>query len=126
VAVGVKPLIGYAADRAGLERAREELRGRLAFYASTAAYRPAFAHHGDEAIADKARGLVREGRWAELPDLVSDEVLDRYAFAGSPERVGARLRDRFGTLADRLEVPVPEDDGAHRLVPRLLDAVRGA
>ena len=122
--VAVKPLIAYAVGPESLEHAIRQVRSRLAFYAATPVYRPAFAHHGDAEVADAARVLARERRWSELPGLIDDEFLDRYAFVGTPERVGARLVECFGPLATRCEIPVASDEAALTALPRLLTAIR--
>ena len=122
--VAVKPLIACAVEPESLKRAIGQVRARLAFYAATAVYRPAFAYYGDAEVADAARVLARERRWPELPELIDDEILGRYAFVGTPERVGARLVERFGRLATRCEIPVASEETALTILPGLLRTIR--
>jgi probable F420-dependent oxidoreductase len=99
-------------------RTDEELRAAVAgtrrqigFYASTPAYEPVLAHHGWSALHDEARAMTKAGRWAELPDLIDDEVLDTFAVVGELDRVRVELRKRFGDLVERITLSLPYPAG---------------
>jgi probable F420-dependent oxidoreductase len=97
VAVGViiVPEEGDAAARLDARRA-------IAFYGSTPSYRRVLAHHGWEDVGERLSRLAAAGRWEEMPALISDEILETFAVVGDPDTIGARLRDRYADLADRL------------------------
>lgn len=83
------------------------VRRQIAFYGSTPAYRPVLALHGWEELADRLHTLsVRkdEGRWAEMGELIDDEVLHAFAVIGRPDEAGAELKRRFGDVVDRVTV----------------------
>jgi probable F420-dependent oxidoreductase len=84
-------------------------RRQIGFYASTPAYRPVLDHHGWGELHDEAHALSKTGRWAELGDLVDDEVLTAFTVVGAIDAVGAGLRDRFGGLAERVMLSIPYD-----------------
>jgi probable F420-dependent oxidoreductase len=100
-------------ERAAAEHA---VRGQIAFYASTPAYRAVLDLHGWGSLADELNGLSRRQAWAEMAALITDDVLDTFAIAGD---VAAGLRDRFAGTIDRISLytPYPVD-------PALVDAVR--
>jgi len=114
VAVCIKPLIATAADEAGLRRKLVDVRARVAFYASTPAYRACFEHHGLGDLADKMEGLSRAQRWEEMPPHISDEVLNLYATVGTYAEIGAKLAARYGQLVDAAEFSIPVGDEAER------------
>lgn len=46
--------------------------------------------------------MIREGKWAELSNLVDDEILNTFAVVGTPAEVGAKIAQRFGGKVDRV------------------------
>jgi probable F420-dependent oxidoreductase len=92
------------------EELREAIAGtrkQIGFYASTPAYDPVLAHHGWSALHDEARTLTKHNRWHELAGLIDDEVLNTFAVVSGIDNVGIALRDRFGTLVDRVTLSLP-------------------
>ncbi len=51
--------------------------------------------------------LARQGRWGEMPGLVTDEMLAACAVVCPPEELGRRLKERYAGLADRLGLYLP-------------------
>ena len=51
--------------------------------------------------------LVRQGRWAEMADLIDDEVLDTLAVRAEPAAVAEEVERRFGGRADRVGFYLP-------------------
>ena len=45
--------------------------------------------------------LVKAGRWADMPALVDDGVLDHFVLRGTLEELPARIRARYGAYYDR-------------------------
>ncbi|MCU1458401.1 MAG: putative N5,N10-methylenetetrahydromethanopterin reductase-related protein [Actinomycetia bacterium] len=94
-----------------IARGIEIAKDRIAFYASTPSYRGVLEAHGWGDLQGELGALVKQGRWAEMGGLISDEVFDAFAVAGSPEEVGRALHDRFGDVASRLTFyPMGEQD----------------
>ncbi len=119
----MKPLIGTAATPEQLDRVVRSVRARVGFYLSTPSYRPTFELHGWGDIAEQASTLSRAKRWEELPDLVSDEMLDTVATIGTFDEIAAKLNDRYADRVDRIEfsIPVNTADDADRLRGILAD-----
>ncbi|MFC5911110.1 TIGR03617 family F420-dependent LLM class oxidoreductase [Streptacidiphilus monticola] len=105
---------------AAVGRTEEELaantagvRERLAFYASTPAYRPVLELHGWGALQEELHPLSLRGRWREMGLLVDDEVFRAFAVAGTPEEVAREVHARYGGQVDRLGLsPAPGADPA--------------
>lgn len=85
---------------------------QIGFYASTPAYKPVLDHHGWGELHGVAHSFTKEGRWAELGDLIDDEVLNTLAVVGELDSVGDAVRARFDGLAERviLSIPYRADD----------------
>jgi probable F420-dependent oxidoreductase len=103
--------------------AREKVRRRVAFYASTPAYAPILEHHGWHELGPALRALIAEGRWDDLHTQVTDDVLDHFCMAGTYDTIADRVRERLGGLVDRVSLPLPDDaplnDGLGRAVEAL-------
>ena len=80
----------------------EAQRSQVAFYASTPSYRPVLDLHGWGAIGEQLGALAARGQWAEMPKLISDEMLETFVTIGTWETIGAKLRARYDGLLDRV------------------------
>jgi probable F420-dependent oxidoreductase len=80
-----------------IERARRKARGQIAFYGSTPAYKVMLDHHGWGDLQPELNRLSKEGRWPEMSERITDEMLDVVGVSGTPAQVAARLveRNRF-------------------------------
>jgi probable F420-dependent oxidoreductase len=110
------------ADAAAVERARAQVRQQVAFYASTPSYRPVLACHGWERAGEQLSRLAATKRWAEMPALVSDEMLAAFALEAPLERLGLAAHERYAGLLDRLAFYLPFMPGQQDEVWR--DAIR--
>ena len=81
---------------------RRAVRERIAFYSSTPAYRTVLESHGWGELQPELNLLSKQGRWVEMGELVSDEMLDTFAVVGAPERIVPMIRERFAGLVDRV------------------------
>lgn len=92
------------AERAFAESA---VRGQIAFYGSTPAYRPVLELHGWQSLADELHELSvsgRDDRWQLMSGLIEPEVLNTFAVVADPDRLAGAIRERFGDLVDRFAV----------------------
>ncbi|HTQ34203.1 MAG TPA: TIGR03617 family F420-dependent LLM class oxidoreductase [Stellaceae bacterium] len=112
--MAVMPLIATGPDRKSLDARVRDVRARIAFYASTPTYLIAFESQGYGEVARSLQGYSRAQRWEEMPDFISDEMLDHYAVIGTHDEIAQKLNDRFGTVASHLEFAIPIADEADR------------
>lgn len=110
-------------DERELEVADAGTRSLLAFYGSTPAYAPVLAAHDRDDLQPRLAQLVREGRWAEMPQAIDDDLLRTLSVRGTPGEVAATLGRRYEGIADRVGfyLPYAHDD---ELVTEIIDAVR--
>jgi len=106
-AMCVMPLVATAPDRAALAERIQDVRARVAFYASTPTYLAAFETDGHGETAKQLQALARAQRWEEMPGLVGDAMLDAYVVIGTHDEIAAKLRKRYGALATHLEFTMP-------------------
>ena len=86
---------------------REFVRMQIAFYASTPSYKAVMEHHGWSDAATSLSTLVREARWGDLPDLVTDEMVDTIATVAPAEELGDALKERYDKIAGRINLYLP-------------------
>ena len=121
--VGISPFVITGPDEASMDAMRQAVRLQLAFYGSTPAYRPVLELHGWGGLQDELNALSRRGRWAEMGDLVTDEILDTFAVQAPLDRLASALAERYAGMADRLSFA---PSGDRERWPTLLDELRRA
>ena len=109
--------------------ARKIARREVAMYVEVVAALDPTVEVDPELLA-RLRALLAEGRDDEAGDLLPDDVLDRFCFAGTPEDVAARTLELFAAGADRVEYGTPHGltgpGGIDLLGSAVLPAVRAA
>jgi probable F420-dependent oxidoreductase len=104
--VCMKPLVASARTEEELVPKVRDARARIAFYASTPGYVAAFEHLGLGALAEEAKGLSKEQRWEELPQLIDDDVLNQFAVIGTYDEIGQKLLDRYSSVVTDIEFSI--------------------
>ena len=89
------------------EKAAAAVRGQIAFYGSTPAYAGVLEHHGWDHLHPELNRLSKEKRWAEMGDLIDDDVLAAFAVVAEPDAVDEALLARWGGTVDRLSFYAP-------------------
>ena len=103
---------------------RERIRGYLGFLYSTPQYRASLEHHGRGDLGRRLHDLAREGRWAELPGAVDDELLDALVPTGSYAEIAGVLRAWYGGLAAGIAFPMPDDPAHDAAAAAVIAALR--
>jgi probable F420-dependent oxidoreductase len=101
------------------------VKAQIAFYGSTPAYRPVLELHGWGDLQDELNRMSKEGRWAEMGELIDDEVLDAFAVVGEPERIGPGLSERYGDVIDRISFYAPYQSDPDRWTA-VMDQIKAA
>lgn len=117
-AMSIKPLVATAPNTTALAERVRDVRARVAFYASTPAYRAAFAAHGLGALADELKLLARAQRWEEMPQHINDEVLNLYATIGTYDDIADKLAARYGGIVTHAEFSIPVNNPAEAEILR--------
>lgn len=84
------------------QKSEIEVKSRIAFYGSTPSYKAVMEHHGWEDVRVKLSGMAREGKWKDMWQEVSDEMLHEMAIVGEPGEIIPMIRERYAGLGDRI------------------------
>lgn len=124
VEVSRQVLVATGRDGGELAAASERVRRQLAFYASTPAYRPVLERHGRAALQEELAGMVREGRWDDMPRALDDELLEMCAVVGPVDELAGIIRGRFEGLVDQVSFRIPSEGGVERWA-QVLEQIQG-
>ncbi|MFC7493267.1 MULTISPECIES: TIGR03617 family F420-dependent LLM class oxidoreductase [unclassified Nocardioides] len=117
-------IVAMGRTPAELAAATVGVRGLLAFYGSTPAYRPVLEVEGWDSLQPVLNQLSKVGDVASMIDLVTDEMVDTLAVRGTPEECAAELGRRFGDVATRVCCYFPGYDVPLEQVSELAEALR--
>lgn len=96
-------------------------RGQISFYGSTPAYRAVLEMHGWGDLQDELNLLSKQGRWAEMGDLIDDDILTTFAVVAEPSQVAEQLHARYGDVIDRIMFYAPYQSDPDTWLPVLAD-----
>lgn len=100
-----------------MEQARRSVKGQIAFYGSTPAYRPVLELHGWGDLQTELNTLSKQGRWQEMADLVDDDVLDAMAVTAEPAELASAISARYAGLVDRISFYAPYQSDPETWLP---------
>ncbi len=100
------------------------IKQQIAFYGSTPAYRPVLELHGWGDLQDELNAMTKRGAWDEMAGMIDDEILNTFAVIGTPEEAVAEIRRRYGDLATRITLTIPDGADHARWAP-VFDTLRG-
>lgn len=110
--VSAQVITATGLDEESMQAAIASARNQIAFYASTPAYLPVLKCHGWENLQSDANQMMREGKWAELNELIDDDILNTFAVVGTPTEVAHKIADRYRGKAERISPVVYQPDVA--------------
>ncbi|OBA63930.1 LLM class F420-dependent oxidoreductase [Mycobacterium sp. 1100029.7] len=98
----------------------------IAFYGSTPAYLPVLEVEGGAEVQPELNALSKQGRFAEMRALVTDEMVARIGIVGTPEQCAKQLVARFGEHVDEVCCYFPYYTPAEADVAALIDSLHGS
>lgn len=103
------------------------VRSQVGFYGSTPNYAPVLEYHGHGALAKQLNGLMREGKMQEMAAAIPDSLLEEVAIVAPPGEIGARMRERYAGILDRVSLYLVMDGRTEfRRWDELVTAIHGA
>jgi probable F420-dependent oxidoreductase len=90
-----------------LADAVKRVRGQIAFYGSTPAYRPVLELHGWGDLQSELNALSKTGEWEKMGELIDDDVLNAFSVVAAPSDVGAVVRERLNDVVSRFSIYAP-------------------
>jgi probable F420-dependent oxidoreductase len=114
--IGLSGLVASGRTEEEMSLAVTAVKQQIAFYGSTPAYHGVLELHGWGDLGSALNTLSRsdaDDRWAQMGDLIDDEVLHAFAIVAEPDRLGAAIAERFGDIVDRFNfyAPYPHNPG---------------
>ncbi|RLA44270.1 MAG: LLM class F420-dependent oxidoreductase [Gammaproteobacteria bacterium] len=80
------------------------IRERIAFYASTPAYKRVLESHGWENLQPELNQMSKRGEWVAMGNLIDDEMLNSFAVVGEPDKIVPMIKERYTGLVDRISI----------------------
>ncbi len=102
--VSAQVMICSGADDQETLAVRQSTKQQIAFYGSTPAYRPVLEVHGWGDLQDELNAMSKRGQWAEMTNLISDEIVDAIAVCAPIGEVAKRVRERCAGGIDRVSL----------------------
>ena len=96
-------------DLVEVEKAREEYRRQIAFYASTRTYGKLMELHGWGDVCERLHALSLKGAWGQMTSEVTDDMLEEFVVEGTWDGIGGAIKKRYGGLLDRVRLYLPFD-----------------
>ena len=100
--VALPAFVVTGANEEEMAASAKAVKGQISFYGSTPAYRPVLEHHGWGDLQTELNAMSKRGEWAEMAELIDDDILNTFAVVSEPDGVAAELKLRFGSTVDRL------------------------
>jgi probable F420-dependent oxidoreductase len=94
-------------DDAEIAAADFAMRKLLAFYGSTPAYFSVLEAHGWGDLGPTLNRMSKEGRWVEMADLFTPEMVEAFAVKGRPEEIPGLIARRCKGMIDRVTLYAP-------------------
>jgi len=109
------PLLATGKDEAAVAAEWEKQRNMLGFLYSTPAYWPSLELFGWQEVGQQLLDLTREGRWEDMAQVLTDEMLEKFVPRGTYAEIADILREKYGELTRRITFPMPADPADDRL-----------
>ena len=112
-------------NRQAINEAKLDARRRIAFYASTRTYLPVLECHGFQEICPRLHRMSLEGKWDEMGDLITDDILGAFAVVGEYDEIAPAILERYRGLVDEVSLTVPARASAEQgQVKRIIRAIQ--
>jgi probable F420-dependent oxidoreductase len=79
----------------------DAIKRQLAFYGSTPAYQSVLELHGWGDLQPELHALSLAGKWVEMGELITDDILNAFAVVATPDQLGAALAERCKGVVNR-------------------------
>ena len=95
-----------------VESKRAGVKGQISFYASTRSYESVMSTHGWEDTAAKLYRMSVDNRWPEMPDQITDDMLETFAVIGTYDEIVDKLKRAHSGYATSISFDIPTPTGA--------------
>ncbi|MEJ6669562.1 MAG: LLM class flavin-dependent oxidoreductase, partial [Pseudomonadales bacterium] len=99
--ISYTPFMVSGNDEATFEAEKLAAKNRISFYGSTPAYKQVLGVHGWGDLQIELNALSKQGQWAEMSNLISDEMLNTMGIMAAPSDIVPEIKQRYGDFMDR-------------------------
>jgi probable F420-dependent oxidoreductase len=90
-----------------MEQAKQAVKTQVSFYGSTRTYRGVFDAHGWGDVCPQLHELSTQGRWAEMANLITDEMLEEFAIVSRYDGLVEKIKARWGGIVNSTGFAIP-------------------
>ncbi|GAA1794015.1 TIGR03617 family F420-dependent LLM class oxidoreductase [Actinomadura chokoriensis] len=117
-------IVAMGGSPAEIEAASFGVKGLLAFYGSTPAYRPVLDIEGWGDLQPELNALSKTGDIMGMIGLIDDTMMRTLAVVGTPAECAAEIKTRFGDVADRICAYFPGSTHSEETIATLATELR--
>lgn len=103
----------------------EKQRSLLGFLFSTPAYWPSLELFGWQDKGQQLLDMTRAGDWQKMPEIVNDEMLEKFVPRGTYDTIANEYKARYAGLTRRITFPMPENTADDLLASAAIKALQG-
>ncbi|MBC79411.1 MAG: LLM class F420-dependent oxidoreductase [Gammaproteobacteria bacterium] len=97
------PFIISGNDEETFEASKKAAKNRISFYGSTPAYKNVLGVHGWGDLQPELNAMSKQGKWEEMGELITDEMLNTFGIMGEPDIIVPELKKRYGDFIARTD-----------------------
>ncbi len=90
-------------DWSAVERNLEQVKRLVSFYGSTRTYQNVLEYHGWQEVGQQLHALSVQGKWEEMPKLITQEMVEEFAVVAPYDSVVEKMRQRYGGIVNALD-----------------------
>ncbi|MCB1644528.1 MAG: TIGR03617 family F420-dependent LLM class oxidoreductase [Pseudomonadales bacterium] len=99
--ISYTPFLISGKDEETFNKMKQAAKERIAFYGSTPAYKAVLGIHGWGDLQVELNAMSKQGKWKEMGELITDDMLNTFGIMGEPETIVPEMKRRFGDIVDR-------------------------
>lgn len=99
--ISYTPFLISGKDEQTFEAQKQAAKNRISFYGSTPAYKNVLGVQGWGDMQPELNAMSKQGKWAEMSELVTDEMLNVFGIMDEPGNVVPTMKARYGDFVDR-------------------------
>ncbi len=103
------PFLAIGRDEEALEKAKAGLRQQISFYASTRSYHAVLRYQGWEDIGLQLHQMSLDGKWADMPALITDDMLEQWAIICSYDEFADKVKEKTQGLFNTVLLDLPPE-----------------
>ncbi len=118
------PLTATGSTEKAVAKEWEKQRNLLGFLYSTPAYWPSLELFGWEEKGQQLLDIARSGNWQDMPNVMTDEMLEKFVPRATYADIANVYRERFEGLARRITFPIPKDSADDAAAAQAIAAIK--